>query len=86
MRSDLSNQTMIELLASQAALQPDRVAYLFLDDRDGYRDYVRRTGPPGPRIAARLQLELKARRPGTARVPGWAWSSFPHFLVACMRA
>src|ERR1044071_6995617 len=60
MRNDLSNQTMIELLASQAAAQPDKGAYLFLDDRDGlseitYVELDRRARM----IAARLQLELK---------------------------
>ncbi len=51
---------MIELLASQATAQPDKNAYLFLDDRDGvtqitFGELDRRARM----IAARLQLELK---------------------------
>jgi acyl-CoA synthetase (AMP-forming)/AMP-acid ligase II/acyl carrier protein len=51
---------MVELLASQAAEQPDGVAYMFLDDRDGetqitFGELDRRARL----IAARLQLELK---------------------------
>jgi acyl-CoA synthetase (AMP-forming)/AMP-acid ligase II/acyl carrier protein len=62
MRSDVSYQTMLELLTGQAADHPDRVAYVFLDDRDGeseitFRELERRARV----IAARLQLEL---RPG----------------------
>jgi acyl-CoA synthetase (AMP-forming)/AMP-acid ligase II/acyl carrier protein len=53
---------MVELLAGQAAEQPDRTAFMFLDDRDGvseitYGELDRRARA----IAARLQLEL---RPG----------------------
>lgn len=60
MRSDLSNQTMIELLASQAAAQPDKGAYLFLDDRDGVTEITFAELDRRARmIAARLQLELK---------------------------
>src|SRR5882757_5311341 len=60
MRSDLSHETMIELLASQATAQPDKNAYIFLDDRDGvtqitFGELDRRARM----IAARLQLELK---------------------------
>src|SRR5688572_17784375 len=62
MRSDASYQTMVELLAGQAARQPDATAFAFLDDRDGvteitYGELDRRARV----IAARLQLEL---RPG----------------------
>lgn len=51
---------MVELLASQAADQPDATAYMFLDDRDGeqpitFGELDRRARL----IAARLQLELK---------------------------
>jgi acyl-CoA synthetase (AMP-forming)/AMP-acid ligase II/acyl carrier protein len=51
---------MVELLASQAADQPDGMAYMFLDDRDGeqpitFGELDRRARL----IAARLQLELK---------------------------
>jgi acyl-CoA synthetase (AMP-forming)/AMP-acid ligase II/acyl carrier protein len=50
---------MVELLAGQAAEQPDRIAFTFLDDRDGATDITfgeleRRART----IAARLQLEL----------------------------
>src|SRR4051812_940856 len=60
MRCDPSCQSMVELLASQAADQPDATAYLFLDDRDGeqpitFGELDRRARL----IAARLQLELK---------------------------
>src|SRR4051794_19444236 len=60
MRCDPSCQSMVELLASQAADQSDGTAYMFLDDRDGeqqitYGDLDRRARL----IAARLQLELK---------------------------
>ncbi len=53
---------MVELLAGQAAEQPDRVAFAFLDERDGasqitFAELERRARV----IAARLQLEL---RPG----------------------
>jgi len=53
---------MVELLAGQAARQPDRTAFTFLDDRDGatqitFGELDRRARV----IAARLQLEL---RPG----------------------
>jgi acyl-CoA synthetase (AMP-forming)/AMP-acid ligase II/acyl carrier protein len=59
MRCDASYQTMVELLAGQAAEQPDRTAFVFLDDRDGvteltYAELERRARV----IAARLQLEL----------------------------
>ncbi len=59
MRSD-PHKTMIELLASQATAQPDKNAYIFLDDRDGvtqitFGELDRRARM----IAARLQLELK---------------------------
>ena len=51
---------MVELLANQAADQPDATAYMFLDDRDGetqitFGELDRRARL----IAARLQLELK---------------------------
>jgi acyl-CoA synthetase (AMP-forming)/AMP-acid ligase II/acyl carrier protein len=60
MRCDPSCQSMVELLASQAADQPDGTAYMFLDDRDGeqpitFGELDRRARL----IAARLQLELK---------------------------
>ncbi|MCI0333498.1 MAG: AMP-binding protein [Planctomycetes bacterium] len=62
MRCDASYQTMVELLAGQAAEQPDRMAFAFLDERDGatqitFAELERRARA----IAARLQLEL---RPG----------------------
>src|SRR3954470_18337203 len=60
MRSDISNQTMIELLAIQAAEQPDRTAYIFLDDRDGVTEITFGELDRRARmIAGRLQLELK---------------------------
>src|SRR3954462_8446121 len=60
MRCDPSCQSMVELLASQAADQPEATAYMFLDDRDGeqpitFGELDRRARL----IAARLQLELK---------------------------
>ncbi|HVT29115.1 MAG TPA: AMP-binding protein, partial [Lacipirellulaceae bacterium] len=59
MRCEASYQSMMELLASQAAEQGDRTAYQFLDDRDGaseitFAELDRRARM----IAARLQLEL----------------------------
>ncbi|MCI0492199.1 MAG: AMP-binding protein [Planctomycetes bacterium] len=52
--------TMIDVLVSQAAEQPDGIAYAFVDDRDGtteitFSELDRRARA----IAARLQLELK---------------------------
>src|SRR4051794_17265863 len=59
MRSD-PHKTMIELLASQATAQPDKNAYLFLDDRDGVPQITFHEPDRRARmIAARLQLELK---------------------------
>src|SRR2546423_14967586 len=60
MRCDPFCQSMVELLTSQAADQPDATAYMFLDDRDGeqqltFGELDRRARM----IAARLQLELK---------------------------
>lgn len=53
---------MLELLAGQVAGQPDRTAYLFLDDRDGVSEITFGQLDRRARvIAARLQLEL---RPG----------------------
>lgn len=61
MRRDTPSRTMIDLLADQAAEQPEKTAYVFLDDRDGateitFGELDRRARA----IAARLQLELKA--------------------------
>ena len=51
---------MVELLASQAADQPDATAYMFLDDRDGEQQITFGELDRRARlIAARLQLELK---------------------------
>jgi len=51
---------MVELLASQAADQPDGIAYMFLDDRDGEQQITFGELDRRARlIAARLQLELK---------------------------
>src|SRR5688572_11572701 len=62
MRSDASYQTMVELLAGQAARQPDATAFAFLDDRDGVTEITfRQLHRRATVIAARLQLEL---RPG----------------------
>src|SRR5262245_60434603 len=59
MRCEPLCQSMMELLAGQAADQPDATAYMFLDDRDGesqitFGELDRRA----QLIAARLQLEL----------------------------
>src|SRR4029079_7112483 len=60
MRCDLSCQSMVEFLASQAADQPDGVAYMFLDDRDGEQQITFGELDRRARlIAARVQLELK---------------------------
>src|SRR3954453_20487034 len=60
MRCDPSCQSMVELLASQAADQPDGIAYMFLDDRDGEQQITFGELDRRARlIAARLQLELK---------------------------
>ena len=55
---------MVELLANQAADQPDGIAYMFLDDRDGetqitFGELDRRAQLDCPRGC---QLELEARR------------------------
>ena len=62
MRCEAKFDTMLDLLKSQAADYPDRIAYVFIDDRDGvtkitFGELDRRARV----IAARLQLEL---RPG----------------------
>jgi acyl-CoA synthetase (AMP-forming)/AMP-acid ligase II/acyl carrier protein len=62
MDSESVGRTLLDLLANQAANQPDGSAYVFLDDRDGLTEITfgeldRRARA----IAARLQLEL---RPG----------------------
>src|SRR5215216_4309589 len=59
MRCEPSYQSMIEVLAAQAAEQGDATAYTYLDERDGesqitYAELDRRARV----IAARLQLEL----------------------------
>jgi acyl-CoA synthetase (AMP-forming)/AMP-acid ligase II/acyl carrier protein len=59
MRCETNFQSMIEVLATQAAEQGDATAYTFLDERDGetqitYAELDRRARL----IAARLQLEL----------------------------
>jgi acyl-CoA synthetase (AMP-forming)/AMP-acid ligase II len=60
MRSDVSYQTMLELLAHQAAEQPDATAFAFLDDRDGISEITFGELDRRARvIAARLQLELR---------------------------
>ncbi len=60
MRCDTSYRTMIDLLAGQAAEQPDRTAYAFLDDRDGITEITFGELDRRARmIAGRLQLELK---------------------------
>ena len=60
MRCDPSCQSMVELLANQAADQPDGIAYMFLDDRDGEQQITFGELDRRARlIAARLQLELK---------------------------
>jgi acyl-CoA synthetase (AMP-forming)/AMP-acid ligase II/acyl carrier protein len=59
MRCDTSFQTMIELLAGQAADQADFTAYAFLDDRDVMTEITFGELDRRARIiAARLQLEL----------------------------
>src|SRR5690242_5417997 len=59
MRSDYSYQSMIELLARQAADQPDKTAYIYLDDRDGVTEITFGELDRRARvIAGRLQLEL----------------------------
>ncbi len=60
MRCQIAANTMSDVLAQQAAEDPTRTAYLFLDDREGavemsYGELDRRARV----IAARLQLELK---------------------------
>ena len=60
MRCQIAASTMSDVLAQQAADDPTRVAYIFLDERDGavemsYGELDRRARV----IAARLQLELK---------------------------
>ncbi len=60
MRCQIAASTMSDVLAQQAADDPTRVAYIFLDDRDGavemsYGELDRRARV----IATRLQLELK---------------------------
>ena len=60
MRCQIAASTMSDVLAQQAADDPTRTAYVFLDDRDGavemtYGELDRRARV----IAARLQLELK---------------------------
>ncbi|MGD9636612.1 MAG: AMP-binding protein, partial [Pirellulales bacterium] len=60
MRCQITASTMSDVLAQQAATDPSRAAYIFLDDRDGavemsYGELDRRARV----IAARLQLELK---------------------------
>src|SRR4029079_4124472 len=59
MRCEPSCQSMMELLAAQAADQPDATAYMFLDDRDGESQITFGELDRQARlIAARLQLEL----------------------------
>ena len=60
MRCQIAASTMSDVLAQQAADDPTRTAYVFLDDRDGavemtYGELDRRARV----IAARLQLELQ---------------------------
>src|SRR3954470_16717951 len=60
MECEATYQSMIDLLAARAADQPDGIAYMFLDDREGeqqitFGELERRSRL----IAARLQLELK---------------------------
>lgn len=60
MRCQIAASTMSDVLAQQAADDPTRTAYIFLDDRDGavemsYGELDRRARV----IAARLQLELQ---------------------------
>jgi len=60
MRCQTAASTMSDVLAQQAADDPTRIAYVFLDDRDGavemtYGELDRRARV----IAARLQLELQ---------------------------
>ncbi len=62
MQCEFAARTMLDLLARQASDQPDRTAYVFIDDRDQvseitYAELDRRARV----IASRLQLEL---RPG----------------------
>src|SRR3954453_23168934 len=60
MRCDPSCQSMVELLASQAADQPDGIAYMFLDDREGEKQITFGALERRSRlIAGRLELELK---------------------------
>jgi acyl-CoA synthetase (AMP-forming)/AMP-acid ligase II/acyl carrier protein len=57
-----SGRTLLELLANQAANQPDGVAYVFLDERDGLSEITfGQLDRRARAIATRLQLEL---RPG----------------------
>jgi acyl-CoA synthetase (AMP-forming)/AMP-acid ligase II/acyl carrier protein len=59
MRCETTYQTLVDLLAGQAAEQRDRVAYAFLDDRDGISEITFGELDRRARlIAARLQLEL----------------------------
>ncbi|HJQ80845.1 MAG TPA: AMP-binding protein [Lacipirellulaceae bacterium] len=60
MGNQSSGRTLLELLANQAANQPDGVAYVFLDERDGLSEITfGQLDRRARAIAARLQLELR---------------------------
>ncbi|HEY3392661.1 MAG TPA: AMP-binding protein [Lacipirellulaceae bacterium] len=60
MGTQSSGRTLLELLANQAANQPDGVAYVFLDERDGLSEITfGQLDRRARAIAARLQLELR---------------------------
>src|SRR5687767_2484521 len=60
MGTESSGRTLLDLLANQAANQPDGVAYAFLDDREGSSEITfGQLDRRARAIAARLQLELR---------------------------
>ena len=55
------DRTLLDLLANQAANQPDGLAYVYLDERDGLSEITfGQLDRRARAIAARLQLELNA--------------------------
>ena len=57
---NLGARTMVELLSAKVVDHPDRVAFVYLDDRDGVTELTfAQLDRKARAIAARLQLELK---------------------------